>query len=289
MIIEPERHDLRPLDAPVLVMLLDGWVDAGRTLDRLSKAVVGAAAVLVASFDTDALIDHRGRRPVVHVDDGVNCGIDWPRLDMVAVRDLDGRDLLVLTGPEPDFGWRGFATAVVALARELEVRMVLSLGAYPAATAHTRPVTLSGIGTTPALVAKVGYLEGRLDVPAGVHAAIERACADAGIPAVGLWAPVPHYLATETFPGATLALLRGLENVADRRFVTPALESEAATVLARLDSLVRADSERSALVAALETPGDMVRHGHPADLPTGDELAAFLEQYLDDSNGDEGD
>jgi len=289
VIIEPERHDLRPLDAPVLVMLLDGWVDAGRTLDRLSKAVVGAAAVLVASFDTDALIDHRGRRPVVHVDDGVNCGIDWPRLDMVAVRDLDGRDLLVLTGPEPDFGWRGFATAVVALARELEVRMVLSLGAYPAATAHTRPVTLSGIGTTPALVAKVGYLEGRLDVPAGVHAAIERACADAGIPAVGLWAPVPHYLATETFPGATLALLRGLENVADRRFVTPALESEAATVLARLDSLVRADSERSALVAALETPGDMVRHGHPADLPTGDELAAFLEQYLDDSNGDEGD
>ncbi len=57
-------------------------------------------------------------------------------------------------------------------------------------------------------------------------------------------------------------------------------------MLARLDAVIRADDEQSALVANLESHTDTVAHGHPADLPTGDELAALLEQYLDD-NGDD--
>lgn len=284
MIAEPQRHAVPVLDSPVLVVLLDGWVDAGRTLDRLAQVLIGPASVLVASFDADALVDHRNRRPMMHIDDGVNSGIDWPCIELVAVRDLDGRDVVVLRGPEPDRGWRAFSESVVGLARELAVRMVVSLGAYPAATAHTRPVTLSGIGTTPALVQRVGYLEGKLDVPAGIHGAIERTCAAQGVPAVGLWAPVPHYVATEAFPAATVALLDGLERIADRRFATTALRHEAMSVSARLDAVIRADGERSALVANLETHIDTVAHGHPADLPTGDELATLLEQYLDDND-----
>ncbi len=286
MTIEPIRHaGAIELGSPVLLVCLEGWVDAGRVLERTLRAILDGPSVLVASFDPDDLINYRSRRPIMHVESGINTGLDFPTIEILACRDLDGRDVLVLAGLEPDRAWRGFSTAVVELAQSLGVRMALTLGAYPAATPHTRDVTLSAIGTTPKLVEQVGYLEGKLDVPAGVHAALERACAHAGMPSVGLWAPVPHYAATEPFPAAVAALLRGLEQVADRRFRTDDVLAEAVAVRARLDALVEADEEHARLVGNLESHADNVARAHPSEMPTGDQLAAEFEQFLD-TNGD---
>ncbi len=288
MRVEKHRAAHMRLDSPILLVCLDGWVDAGGVLERTSRALLDGPAVLLAEFDADDLVNYRARRPVMRVDSGINTGLVWPHIELVAVRDLDGRDVLVLTGVEPDRRWRAFAAAVVELAQELGVRMVLSLGAYPAATPHTRDVSLSAVGTTPKLVEQVGFLEGKLDVPAGVHAAIERACADAGVPSVGLWAPVPHYIATEPFPAAVVALLRGLEQVGDRRFLTDHMRAEAEAVNDRLDALVVVDEERARMVGNLESHADNVARTHPSELPTGDELAEQLRRFLDDTEDDLG-
>lgn len=283
-----ERHEPIDLVNPVLLVLLDGWVDAGRVLDRTTEALLAGPSVLVASFDTDLLVDYRSRRPTMHVDDGVNTGIDWPRIDLLATRDLDNNDVLVLTGTEPDRCWRRFAADVLDLAQELGVRMLITLGAYPAATPHTRGVTLSAIGTTPALIEQVGYLEGRLDTTAGVQAAIERTAAERRIPSVGLWAPVPHYTAHEAFPAATLALLQGLEQVGDRRFITHALATEASAVLERLDVMQSGDEERRRMVDNLESHADTVANVRSGDIPKGDEFTELLQRLLD-QDGEAGD
>lgn len=285
MKIERAKHAQIEFESPVLLVCLDGWVDAGRVLDRTIRAVLSSPSILLASFDVDELINYRTRRPVMRVDSGINTGLDWPRIELLACRDLDGRDVLVLAGAEPDRMWRGFSAAVVELAQEFGVRMTLTLGAYPAATPHTREIALSAVGTTPKLVERVGFLEGKLDVPAGVHAALERACATAGIPSVGLWAPVPHYAASEPFPGAVAALLRGLEQVADRRFLTADIQAEADAVNDRLDALLRNDEDRARLVGNLESHADNVARSHPSEIPTGDQLADDFRQFLDD-NGD---
>ncbi len=282
MTIEPIRHASGiELQSPILLVCLDGWVDAGRVLERTVKAILDGPSVLVASFDADELVNYRSRRPVMHVESGINTGLDWPSIDVLASRDLDGRDVLVLAGLEPDRAWRRFSHAVVSLAQSLGVRMTLTLGAYPAATPHTRDVMLSAIGTTPKLVERVGYLEGKLDVPAGVHAALERACAEAGMPSVGLWAPVPHYAASEPFPAAVSALLRGLEQVADRRFRTDDVAAEAVAVNERLDALVSEDEDRARMVSNLESHADNVARAHATEMPTGDQLAAQFEQFLE--------
>jgi hypothetical protein len=278
------RHDLeqRPaIDAAVLLVCLDGWVDAGQVQARIRRAVLDAPSVLIAEFDTDMIFDYRARRPLMHVDDGVNTGVDWPTIELRAIKDLDGRDVLVLAGSEPDRGWRTFAAEVVNLALEYRVRLVAALGAYPAATPHTREVTLSAIGTTPKLVREVGFLDGRMDSPAGVQAAIERACADHRIPSVGLWAPVPHYAAGEAFPPAAYALLDGLARIADRRFDLDALITESVAVLERLDATVRYDEERARMVGNLESHSDTVANARPAAFPTGDELARQFEQFFE--------
>ena len=276
-----ELHEVPDLRTPVMIVALDGWVDAGDVLAQAVGAVCANPAVLVAEFDTDLLVDYRSRRPDVHMENGITVSIRWPHIELYATSDLDGRDVVVLRGHEPDFRWRAFARQVLNLAQMLKVRLVVPLGGYPAATPHTRPVRLSATGTTPLVVEKVGAIEGSVDVPAGVQAAIERECAARGIPSVGLWAPVPHYVATEQYPAAAAALMETLHALAERRFDTEPLLEAAATTEARLDALMETSEEHATLVGRLEEHQDRLRNSM-ADLPSGEDLAAELQRYLQD-------
>jgi hypothetical protein len=280
----PTLYDLvsRPvLEDPVLVVALDGWIDAGFAAATASAHLVALLdPTVVARFDVDVLVDHRSRRPIVHLVDGVNTGLTWPRLELRHGRDPDGRDVLLLLGSEPDVRWRAFAEQVVALVADLGVRLVVGLGAFPAPVPHTRTLRLAATATTPELAARVP-VRATLDVPAGVAAAIERACADAGVPAVGIWAQVPHYLVNMTYPAASAALVDGLADLTGRRLDSTALHKAAAALRDRVDELVAANPEHVEMVRALEVShDDEVSAGPTGGLPSGDELAAEIERFL---------
>ncbi|MEA3020369.1 MAG: hypothetical protein QOI47_1893, partial [Actinomycetota bacterium] len=169
---------------PALVVALEGWIDAGFAASgAMSHLKASLDSTLVATFDTEELLDHRSRRPVMHLVDGVNTGLTWPVIELRHGHDLDGRDVLLLSGAEPDMRWRAFIADVIDLARQLGVRMVVPLGAYPAPVPHTRAGRIATTATSAELARRVGMVHGTLEVPAGVHGALERACADAGITA----------------------------------------------------------------------------------------------------------
>ena len=169
----------------------------------------------MASFDTEALIDQRARRPIARLEDGVTTELTWPAIRLLAGKDRVGRTCSTSTGPEPDFRWPTFIEAVVGLVRDLGVRIVVGLGAFPAPTPHTRPVRLAS--TVPPqsadLAGRVGFVHGTLEVPAGVQAALEVALGNAGVPVIGLWARVPHYVSAMPYPEASAALIEGLAAV----------------------------------------------------------------------------
>jgi proteasome assembly chaperone (PAC2) family protein len=272
------------LDAPTLVLGLDGWIDAGLAAAQALSAIVEQTEMeTVAVFDSDVLLDHRARRPTMHLVDGVNTGLTWPVIELRAATDLDGTEALFLVGAEPDHNWRAFSRAAVDLALEFDIKLVVGLGAYPAPVPHTRPTGVVSTATTRSLAEQVGFIHGQIDVPSGVHAAIERRCADVGLPAVGLWAQVPHYAATMPYPQAGAALLRALEETAGLRFDASSLGSEGEQTGQRLDELVANSSEHTDMVRqleqhvdALEAEGDL--------LGSGDELAAELEKFLRDQS-----
>src|SRR5947199_8716844 len=198
-----------------MVMVLEGWIDAGFGAAAAAAALMGNIPNdVVATFDADDLIDHRARRPVMHIVDGVNTGLNWPEIQLRAGQDRTGKDVLMLVGPEPDMKWHAFTTEVVGLATQLGVRLVVGLGAFPAPVPHTRPVRLASTATSPELAARVGFVHGTLDVPGRVQSALGRAFADADLPAVTLWARVPHYVAAMPYPAASAALLDGLAQLA---------------------------------------------------------------------------
>ncbi len=273
------------LDNPLLIVTLEGWIDAGLGAAAALAALLGSMPTeVVATFDADDLLDHRARRPVMRIVDGVNTALMWPEIQLRTGRSASGRDLLFLVGPEPDHKWRAFAIAVSELAGAFGVELVVGLGAFPAPAPHTRPARLVATATSPELAHQVGYLQGAIDVPAGVQAALERQFAELGIPAVGLWARVPHYAAAMPYPEASAVLLDGLERLTGVHVNTSELRTAAATTRTRLDELVANSEEHAALLAQLEAQID-AEGERPLDIiPSGDELAAELERFLREEN-----
>jgi len=274
------------LDEPLLIVTLEGWVDAGLGAAAALAALLGSVPTeVVASFDVDTLLDHRARRPVVRIVDGVNSWMMWPEIQLRIGRTDAGRDLLFLVGPEPDHQWRAFCTAVAELAGAFGVRLVVGLGAFPAPVPHTRPARLVATATSTELAHQVGFIPGTIDVPAGVQAALERQFADLGVPAVGLWARVPHYAAAMPYPEASVVLLEGLERLTGVGADTAELRTAAQSTRARLDELVANSEEHAALVHQLEAAID-AESEQPlgTSIPSGDELAAELERFLREEN-----
>lgn len=286
-----ELHDRPSLTDPVMVVVLEGWIDAGYAASTAAQTLLqGLDSYPLASFDTDSLLDHRARRPIMHLVDGVNTGLSWPSLELRAGIDAAGNDILLLLGSEPDHAWRAFTESAIELAQSFDVRMVVGLGAYPATVPHTRPATLSVTAATPDLAAASGLLRGTLDVPAGVQAVIERRCDELGIPALGLWAQVPHYVSGDPlpYPAGSLALLRQLERTAGLTLPLGSLVAEAEETRQRLDAAVQGNTEHLAMLRALEARHDEMLASADAaatvegELPSADELAAEVEQFLRD-------
>lgn len=276
-------HRWPTLERPILVVALEGWVDAGMAGSTASTALLGAMPhELLASFDADELIDHRARRPVLRIVDGVAKELRWPEIRLHLATNRTGRSVLLLTGPEPDMRWHRFIAEIVGLAARLEVEMMVGLGAFPAPVPHTRGVRVAATASSKDLAEEVGFIPVTLDVPAGVQAGLERAFAESGVPSVGLWARVPHYASAMPYPAAAAALLDQLGRLTTIEVETDALTSSAGTTHAQIEQLIAGSDEHSAMVHQLEAQFDAEAEAGSGteDLPSGDEIAAELERFL---------
>ena len=270
-----------------LVLGLEGWIDAGAGgAQAMAALLAGTTTELIGTFDSDALLDSRSRRPMVQLTDGVHEAITWPTIEVRAGTDRHGTGLLVLTGPEPDLRWGGFTEDVLHLAADLSVTMTVGFGAFPAPVPHTRPVRLAATATTRELADGIGFVPGTIDVPGGIHAVIEQAMGSEDRPATGLWARVPHYIANLPYPAASAAILDGLRFVTGVDVDTTELQAAAGVTNARIDALIANSENHTAMLQALETQWDAdlgrTAGSMPTDLPSGDELAAELERFLRD-------
>jgi proteasome assembly chaperone (PAC2) family protein len=268
--------------APVLVAALEGWVDAG-SAGTTAAAQLADGGRLVATFDADAIYDYRARRPTLDIVDGRPISLEWPSLTLTATT-IGERELLVLTGPEPDYRWRELADAVMTLARRLRTASWASLGAIPAAVPHTRPVpilaTASASGLLPSGIRQGP--DGLLRVPSAALSVLELTASATGIPAVGFFAQVPHYV-NATYPTASIALLTALGRHLGVELPVGSLATRALERRSMLDAASASDDDTKAYVTRLEALADESR------LPEGDELIADIERFLREGGaGDEG-
>ena len=261
-------------------MSLDGFVDAGAAASTASLFLRHRwQAEQVAVFDGDALIDYRARRPSAVVDSGVVRRIDWPEIELLAAT-LDGpRDVLLLLGPEPDMRWHAFSEAVADMCEQLGVVQVIQLGAYPAATPHTRPVVVSRARNRAEQRIKLEANDvGGYTGPVNATTVLQNELALRGIPGMGLWAEVPHYIATNPHPPAALALVELIAQALEVPVDTTELRAAAKLHLEQVAEAVAEHEDAASMVSALE---EMVDAGETDEnLPSGDDIAAEIEYFL---------
>jgi proteasome assembly chaperone (PAC2) family protein len=280
---EVERQ--QPLQQPVLIVALEGWVDAGLGAGAAVTALLGdAQSETLVTFDSGHFLDQRARRPIARIVNGITTELTWPHTEIRSTTDRAGADVLFLIGPEPDFHWRAFVDAVVHLAKSWGVRLVVGLGAFPAPAPHTRPIKLAATAPVQSahLVERVGVVQGELEVPAGVLAALEFGFGAVGIEAISLWARVPHYVAAMPFPEASAALVDGLAAISGLVLDSSTLHHAADKSRRQVDQLIADNPEHLAMVRKLEESID-ASEGNPLGLdevPSGDEIAAELEKFL---------
>jgi len=261
--------------APSLVAAFDGWVDSGSAATT-ALATLAAGARVVARFEADRLFDYRARRPTLDIIDGRLTEIVWPELVLRGTR-VGERDLLILTGAEPDYRWREFADSILELLRQLGVVEWISLGAIPAAVPHTRSVPILGTASEPGLLRggiRPGPL-GRLRVPSALVSVLELEASRTGIPALGYFAQVPHYV-SGPYPSAALELLRTLGRHLGLDLDEGDLPDESRQLRTHLDALATGDGTTRAYVERLESMVDEER------LPSGDDLIEEIERFLRD-------
>jgi hypothetical protein len=267
-----DGHDLI---APTLLAAFDGWVDAGSAATT-ALGILADDGDVVARFDADRLFDYRARRPPLEIVDGRLTTLTWPELVLRRTR-LDERDLLVLVGPEPDYHWRAFTADMVELAARFGVVQWISLGAIPAAVPHTRPVPIIGTEASPGLLRGevIAGPEGTLRVPSALVSALEIEVAAAGVPALGYFAQVPHYV-SGPYATAALELLRAVGTHLGAEIPAHELAEESRELRARLDTAAGLDETTRGYVERLESMYDEQR------LPSGDDLISDIERFLRD-------
>ncbi|MFM8944224.1 MAG: PAC2 family protein [Actinomycetota bacterium] len=280
-LIEPGE----PLVAPALVAAFDGWVDAGGAASAAAQ-VVAEGGRPVVTFDPDDLYDYRSRRPVLDIVDGTMRNLVWPDLAIQRVR-RGGRDLLVLTGPEPDFRWKELGSVIADLALRLGVLEWVSLGAIPSQVPHTRPVPILATASEPGLLhnGETPGPPGLMRVPSAALSALESIANGSGIRSVGYYAQIPHYVGGP-YARATIALLESVGRHLGLGFPLDALVEEADAQAARLDLAVAADEDSKEYVERLESGGGDDEEPE-LRVPSGDELAAEIERFLRGEQGED--
>jgi len=273
-----EFDGLGELTSPVVIAAFEGWNDAGEASSGAVTHLIAAwETTEVAAIDPEDYYDFQVTRPITEVSDGRTEQLVWPttRLSVAHPAGLN-RDVVLVQGIEPNMRWRGFCRELVAAFTELRAESVVLLGALLADSPHTRPVPVNVAASDPQTAADLHAEPVDYKGPTGIVGVLAHACADAGIPTVSLWASVPHYVAQPPSPKATLALLRGVEDVLDASLPLADLPEQARAWEHGVNELAEQDTEVADYVRTLEEAKDAT------DLPeaSGDAIAREFERYL---------
>ncbi len=282
--------DVPDLGRPVLIQALTGFVDAG-SAGRLAREhlLTKLPGRIVATFDIDALLDYRSRRPIMLFVEDHWESYEEPTLALHLLHDSSNTPFLLLAGPEPDLQWERFTAAMTSLIDQLGVRLTVGFNSIPMAVPHTRPTGITAHATRRDLI--VGYEPWlrRVQVPGGAGHLLEYRLGQSGRDAMGFAVHVPHYLAQAEYPAAAERLLTAVSKATGLLLPTEELRAAADVARAEIDQQIAQADEAASVVRSLEEQYDaFVRGqeganllgGQTGPLPTADELGAELERFL---------
>jgi hypothetical protein len=277
----------------LLLVAFEGWNDAG-------EAATGALQVLkdqlevvpITEVDTEEYFDFQFNRPTVSTDEDGRRVLVWPGATVYGPDDAaeaegatasstavpagDDSHVYLLIGSEPSRNWKKFTAEVISTALAEDISGVVLLGAMLADVPHTRPISVFATSENPLVRSELDIERSSYEGPVGILSVIADAAENAGIPAISIWASVPHYVHNAPSPKATLALIDKIEELIDVKIDRGELVDESSAWESGIDALAGEDEDMAAYIQQLEQARDTV------DSPeaSGEAIAQEFERYL---------
>ena len=282
------------LNRPILVLAFAGWNDAGGSATFAAKFLAQRlAANKFANLDPETFYNFVEQRPQVRLRNGER-DILWPANEFSYARDSRlVQDVIIGLGIEPHLRWRTYIDSIMRVVQECHVELVVTLGALLADVAYSRPIRLTGSASDPALAQRLHLSTSRYEGPTGIVGTLNDACKRQGLPAISIWANVPHYIAASPNIKAALALVRRAFTLLDFSADLNDLETAASDFDRRVANVLASDAKVSEYVRRLEEreEDDEEDEEHPGNtdaLPSGEELARELEEFLREQRRERG-
>ena len=92
------------LNEPVLIIGLEGWIDAGiGASTAIATLLETTPTEVLATFDTEYFIDQRARRPLARIVDGITTELTSPQIQLHYVATATGRTCYFWSVPSRTF------------------------------------------------------------------------------------------------------------------------------------------------------------------------------------------
>ncbi len=262
---------------PILLLALQGLFDAGKAATNSLRWIRDhSESSLIGRFDPEEMYNFAESRPLTAFDADGRRVTNWPNVQVYGCRVEGRRDVLLVTGIEPQYRWRSFAEGIAEIVTRSRTELVITLGSTLAMTPHTRPARVVASSGNPSLAARMQLKAPSYEGPTGVVGVINQSLEAARIPVLSLRSEVPHYVPGSPSPRATQVLLRRLELLTRVRTHYTELDGHVQDWIRQVDEAVQADEESRVYLQHLEDRTDRDEER----LPSGDDVAAELESFL---------
>ena len=282
------------LNRPILVLAFAGWNDAGDSATFAAKFLSQRlGAHKFASLDPETFYNFVEKRPQVRLRNNER-EILWPANEFSYARDARlVQDVIIGIGVEPHLRWRAYIDSILQVVQQCQVELVVTLGALLADVAYSRPVRITGSASDPALAHRLHLSTSRYEGPTGIVGTLNDACKRQGLPAITIWANVPHYISASPNIKAALVLVRRVFTLLDFSADLNDLESAASDFDRRVANVLASDAKVAEYVRRLEERDEDEDEeeeypGNTDALPSGEDLARELEEFLREQRRERG-
>ncbi|MBT1175361.1 PAC2 family protein [Bifidobacterium sp. LC6] len=262
----------------VLVAAFEGWNDACQAATNVVRYLVGRyESREIRHISCDGYYDYQVARPMIcHAAGYAN--LIWPQTTFYQIVLDDTHQLFAQIAPEPNYRWRSYCSESLAIAEELDVHQIVTLGSMFSDCPHTRPLPLSVSDGTCQCEGDKEY-----NGPVGIPTVLDVAAADQGFAHASMWVSIPQYLGSDECAAGTMRLLEALGKRIGFDFDMGDLPAKSDHWKAQASVLVRCNDQLADYVNHLEHDYDLKQQAAAqASLgaPQAEQLVKEAEDFL---------
>jgi predicted ATP-grasp superfamily ATP-dependent carboligase len=161
----------------------------------------------------------------------------------------------MLLGKEPHYNWLAYSNVLVDAMTRLGIVRLVTVGGVQDTISHSSPPAVSVVASSLLVLEETAQLEpsvrpAEYSGPISIHSSLLAASAEAGIPAVSLWAHVPAYL--QKNPRMVATLMKILNKNAGTDCPVDGLMKESIEMDRKIDEAMARDPNLKQFVEAIE-------------------------------------